>query len=341
MKNEAMFQGVNSDMEISTPQINVTLLRDQAAQYGITATDVENAVSLSYSGNLISLIQTPIDQYNVILELYPELQRKADTLNDIYLRNPNNLELVPMSAVMEWEEGLGATSINHINQFPSVTISFNLAPGVPLETALEKLEEFTQEVVEPGVSARSIGAAQTFNESIKSSGYLLILTVFCIYIILGILYESFIHPITILTTLPPATFGGLIVLVIFGMPLSMYSFLGIILLIGIIKKNGIMIVDFAIENIRLRGMNARDAIIDACLVRFRPIMMTTMAAIFGVLPIALGYGTNAAARRPLGFVIIGGLCISQLITLFLTPVLYLELEKLSERIAKNKKNGNV
>jgi hydrophobic/amphiphilic exporter-1 (mainly G- bacteria), HAE1 family len=334
MANEPMFQGVNSDLEIDTPQINISILRDQASQYGITATDVENAINLSYSGNLISLIQTPIDQYNVILELYPEYQRQADTLNELWLRSPTNMELVPLTATMQWSEGLGATSINHINQFPSVTISFNLAPGVPLETALQKLDQLTQEIVEPGVSAKAIGAAQTFNESIKSAGYLLIITIFCIYIILGILYESFVHPITILTTLPPATFGGLLVLFVFGMPLSMYSFLGIILLIGIVKKNGIMIVDFALENIRLRGMAAKEAIIDACLVRFRPIMMTTVAAIFGVLPIALGFGANAEARRPLGLVIIGGLCISQLITLFLTPILYLGLENLSEKLMR-------
>lgn len=334
MRHEPMFQGVNSDLEVDTPQINVEILRDQMAQYGITATDVERAFSLSYSGNLISIIQTAIDQYNVILELALEEQRYPETLNKVWLRSPLNAELVPLSATMRWQEALGATSVNHINQFPSVTLSFNLAPGVALETALTRLNQLMQGVVEPGVAAKPIGAAQIFKESIQSSGYLLILTVICIYIILGILYESYLHPITILTTLPPATFGGLLVLLIFGMPLSMYSFLGIILLIGIVKKNGIMIVDFALENMRLRGMAAREAIIDACLVRFRPIMMTTMAAIAGVLPIALGFGANAGARRPLGLVIIGGLLISQMITLFITPILYLGLEKLSERVRR-------
>lgn len=334
MSQDPLFQGVNSDLEIDTPQINVEILRDQASQYGITATDVETAFSLSYSGNLISLIQTAIDQYNVILELYPEYQRQMNTLNEIWLRSPLNSELVPLSATMKLEEALGATSVNHISQFPSVTLSFNLAPGVPLGSALAKLNQLTRELVEPGVFAFPIGAAQTFTESIKSSGYLLILTVFAIYIILGVLYESFIHPITILTTLPPATFGGLLVLMLLDIPLSMYSFLGIILLIGIVKKNGIMIVDFAIENMRLRGMKARDAIIDSCLVRFRAIMMTTVAAIFGVLPIALGIGANAEARRPLGLVVIVGLCISQLITLFITPILYLGLENLSEKFKK-------
>lgn len=332
MRQLPMFLGVNSDLEIDTPQINVKLLRDQAAQHGITAADIEGAFSLGYSGNLISLIQTAIDQYNVILELAPEFQRSAKTLNDVWLRSPLTSNLVPLSSTMQWSEGLGATSVNHINQFPSVTISFNLAPGVPLQLALEKLATLTQELVSPDVSAVSIGAAQTFNESIKSSSYLLIITVFSIYIILGILYESFIHPITILTTLPPATFGGLLVLYLLGMPLSLYSFLGLILLIGIVKKNGIMIVDFALENMRLRGMQAREAIIDASMVRFRPIIMTTVAAIFGVLPIALGVGANAEARRPLGLVIIGGLFISQLITLFITPILYLGLENMREKM---------
>ena len=228
----------------------MNILRDQASQYGITAADIENTFSLSYSGNLISLIQTPIDQYNVILELSPKYQQKADTLNEIWLRSPFNAELVPLSATLQWSEGLGATSVNHIDQFPAVTVSFNLAPGVPLETALNKLQTYTQELLEPEVSSVPIGAARSFMESITSSGYLLIVTIFSIYIILGILYESFIHPITILTTLPPAMFGGLLVLYLFKMPLSMYSFLGLILLIGIIKKNGIMIVDFAVENIR-------------------------------------------------------------------------------------------
>lgn len=329
---DPMFQGVNSDLEILTPQININILRDKASTLGITANDIENVFNFGYSYNLVSLIRTPIDTYNVILELYPEYQRLPNIFDLISLRSTLTKQLVPLSAVMNWDEGLGATSINHINQFPSVTISFNLAPGIALESALAKLNQFTSELVAPGVSAEPIGAAQTFQESIKSSGYLLIITVFVIYIILGILYESFVHPITILTTLPPATLGGLLVLYIFGMPLSLYSFLGIILLIGVVKKNGIMMVDFALENIRLRGMQSRDAIVDACMVRFRPIMMTTMATIFGVIPIALGFGADASARRPLGLVIIGGLLVSQLITLFITPILYLGMERLNEKL---------
>lgn len=331
MVQDQMFQGVTSDMSINTPQIDVNILRDQGSRLGISATDIENAFAFSYSGNYISRIQTAIDQYQVILELYPEYQYQIDTLNNVWLRSVNTSDLVPLSAVTKWEEKLGASSVNHINQFQAVTISFNLAEGVPLETALNKLNQYAQEVVEPGISANPIGAALTFNESIKNAGFLLLLTIFTIYIILGILYESFIHPITILSTLPPATLGGLLVLLVLGLPLSLYSFLGIILLIGVVKKNGIMMVDVALENVR-KGQSGREAILEACMIRFRPIMMTTFAAIFGVLPIALGVGSNAAARRPLGLVIIGGLLLSQLITLFITPIFYLIMERLDEKI---------
>lgn len=331
MRQDPMFEGIVSDFEIDTPQINVNILRDQTSRLGITASDIESSFALGYSGNLVSRIQTPIDQYYVILELYPEYQQQTNTFNHIWLRSTSSEKLVPLSSTIEWKEGIGASSINHINQFPSVTISFNLTPGVPLESALNRLQEYTQQVVESGVTARPIGAAQTFKESIKSSGYLLILTIVCIYIILGILYESFIHPVTILTTLPPATFGGLLTLLVLGLPLSMYSFLGLILLIGIVKKNGIMMVDFALENIRTKGMTPQDAIVDASLARFRPIMMTTAAAIFSVLPITIGYGANAAARKPLGYVVTGGLLLSQLVTLFITPILYLAMEKISHK----------
>ena len=325
-----MFQGVNSDLEINTPQINVNIFRDKASSLGVTSTAVENIFNFGYSYNLISRIQTAIDQYDVILELLPELQKQVNVFDTMWLRSSISSELVPLAAVAKWKEELGATSINHIDQFFSVTVSFNLAPNVPLETALDKLDTWTKEILSPGVNAQPIGAAQTFLESISTAGYLLIISILSIYIILGILYESFLHPITILTTLPPATFGGLLILYVFNIPLSLYSFLGLILLIGIVKKNGIMMVDFALENVRLRHMPVREATVDACLVRFRPILMTTVAAIFGVLPIALGIGANAAARRPLGLVVIGGLFLSQFITLFITPILYLEMERFSE-----------
>lgn len=328
MRRDPIFQGVNSDLGVNTPEIDVAILRDQASRLGISATDIENVFQYAYSGNLISRILTPIDQHNVVLELMPKFQRQLPTFDQLYLRSSTSQKLLPLSAVAEWSEVLGSSSISHMNQFPSVTISFNLAPGIALGDALERIDGLISEYVDPSVISLPIGAAKTFKESIKQAGMLLFLAVFVIYIVLGILYESFIHPITILTTLPPATLGGLLTLLIFGLPLSMYSYLGIILLIGIVKKNGIMIVDFAQENIRHRGMSPEAAIIDASLARFRPIMMTTAAAIFGALPIALGLGANAASRRPLGLVIIGGLFISQLITLFMTPILYLALEKI-------------
>ena len=333
MQKDPDFQGINSDLEVHSPQINVKILRDKASSLGLTATDIENAFLFGYSGNFVTRIETAVDQYQIILELDPQLQQQADTFNQLWMRSSTYGQLVPMSAVADWEEGLGASSINHINQFPSVTISYSLSPTTSLEKALAKLESWKEELVAPGVIVESIGAASTFQESILSARSLLFLAIFAIYIILGMLYESFVHPITILTTLPPATFGGLLTLAIFGLPLTMYSYLGIILLIGIVKKNGIMMVDFAIENRRTKGMSAREAIFDACMVRFRPIMMTTVAAIFGALPIALAIGANASTRQPLGLVIIGGLLLSQLITLFITPILYLMMDEFEEKLS--------
>lgn len=331
MQHDPVFEGVNTDLEIDSPQINVKILRDKAASLGITATDIENAFNFSYSYNYITRINTAIDQYNVILELLKKYQMDTNVFNFLWMRSSISGELVPMSAVAEWEETLGATSINHISQFPSATINFNLAAGVSLGKALNILEKYKNETVDSGVIVQNIGATQAFQESVKNGGFLLFVAVFSIYIILGMLYESFVHPVTILTTLPPATLGGLLTLWILGLPLSLYSYLGIILLIGIVKKNGIMMVDFALENVRTKRMSAREAIIDASLVRFRPIMMTTLAALFGALPIALGVGAGAAVRRPLGLVIIGGLLLSQLITLFITPSLCLALEKINTK----------
>lgn len=332
MQKDPHFEGVNSDLEINSPQINVSIMRDKASSLGITAADIENAFNFSYSYNYVTRIETAIDQYNVILELLDKYQMDSDVFNSLWMRSAISKDLVPMGAVAQWEEGLGASSINHIDQFPSVTINFNLASGVALEEALNRLEELEKELVDPVVMIQPIGAIQTYQESLKNAGFLLFIAIFAIYIILGMLYESFVHPITVLTTLPPAILGGLLTLWIFDLPLSMYSYLGIILLIGIVKKNGIMMIDFALDNIRTKDMSPRQAIYDAALVRFRPIMMTTVAAIFGALPIALGIGASAASRRPLGLVIIGGLLLSQLITLFITPSLYLVMEKVNKKI---------
>lgn len=333
MQKLPSFQGVSSDLEVNTPQLNVEVLRDQASSLGVSAQDIEDTLRLAYAGGRVSRIQTPIDQYDVILELEPRFQQKTSTLGEIYVRSSLTGQLVPLTAVASWEEGVGPSSINHISQFPAVTISFNLAPDVPLGTALEQINQLAKEILPSSVTGQVQGAAQTFEESIQSTYFLLFLAVFAIYIVLGILYESFIHPLTILSTLPPATFGALITLAFFDYPLSLYAYLGIILLIGIVKKNGIMMVDYAIENERVEHQAPREAIYHACLVRFRPIMMTTVTAMMGAVPIILATGSGAEARRPLGWVIIGGLLFSQLITLFVTPVVYLYLDRLNRKFS--------
>lgn len=335
MRDDPTFQGISTDLEIKTPQINLELQRDLASTLGIDAQSFEQSLLLGYSGNRVSRIQTPIDQYDVITELNRDLQRIDSSLNLIYLRSSTTQQLVPLSAVANWTEGVGPASVNHFDQFPSVTITFNIAPGVPLSAALQKLREHASASFSPKVTGDVKGAAETFEEAVHSMAFLLIVTIFTIYIVLGILYESYIHPITILSTLPPAIVGGLLTLYITGRPLSLYAFLGIILLIGIVKKNGIMMVDFALENVRSKGESAEKSIFDACIVRFRPIMMTTFAAIMGALPIAFGIGAGAESRRPLGLVIIGGMIVSQMITLFLTPVVYLYFERMREKYSKD------
>ncbi len=331
MRADPMFQAVSTDLEVKTPQLNIEILRDQASTYGVDARQIEEAFQLAYAGGRISRILTPVDQYDVILELLRDEQRKVESLEQMYIRNLNSGELVPLSSVAKWSEGLGPGSINHISQFPAVTISFNVTPGVPLGTALNHLKAIASEVLSPDVTGFTQGAANSFEESIKDSSILLLFSVFAIYIVLGILYESYIHPLTILSTLPPAIVGGLLTLYVFHLPLSLYAYLGIILLIGIVKKNGIMMVDYAIHNEKELGESPEIAIYNACMVRFRPIMMTTFAAIVGAIPIALALGPGAEARRPLGLVIIGGLMFSQMITLLITPVIYLYMDQWSNR----------
>lgn len=330
MREDPVFQGLSTDLEIKTPQINLDIQRELASTLGIDALSFEQSLLLGYSGNRISRIQTPLDQYDLIVELDRDMQRNPNSFNDIYLRSRVSQQMVPFNAVANWTEGVGPASINHFAQFPAVNITFNLAPGVPLSEGIAHLNKLARMTFTPKVTGNVKGAAQEFETSIQSAAVLLVVTIFTIYIILGMLYESFIHPLTILSTLPPAIVGGLLILFLTGEPLSLYAFLGIILLIGIVKKNGIMIVDFALDNIRIKGESAEKSIIDACMIRFRPIMMTTMAAIMGAVPIALGVGAGADSRRPLGYVIIAGMLVSQLVTLFLTPVIYLYLEQFSE-----------
>lgn len=326
------FQAVNSDLEIKDPQLHIEILRDQASTFGVEASNIETALQLAFGGGRVSRIQTPIEQYDVILEVEPRFQQDMKTLSKIYVRSKTNDQLVPLDAVVKLDKAVGAASINHVSQFPAITISFNLAPGIPLGTALEELRKVAKEVLPPNVTGEVKGAAETFEESIRSTSFLLVVAVLAIYIVLGILYESFIHPLTILSTLPPATLGGLATLALFHLPLSLYAYLGIILLIGIVKKNGIIMVDYALENQRTSNQLPREAIFNACIVRFRPIMMTTVTSIMGAVPIALAIGSGADARRPLGLVIIGGLLFSQLVTLFVTPAIYLYLDRFNDRL---------
>lgn len=328
MLKDPIFQGVSTNLEIKTPQININIDRDRVNSLGVDVEAIEQALLLGYSGNRISRIQTAINQYDVIVELERNWQKEVNSLSSIYVRSKTSGHMVPLDALASWNQGVGPTSINHFAQFPAVTISFDLVPGIALSDGLAHLRMLAKESFSSRVSGDVKGAAETFEETVKSISFLLLVTLFVIYAVLGILYESFVHPITILSTLPPAMVGALLTLYFSGNPLSLYAYLGIILLLGIVKKNGIMIVDFALDNIRTKGESAEKSIFDACLVRFRPIMMTTMAAIMGALPIALAAGAGAESRRPLGYVIIGGMCVSQMITLFLTPILYLYLERL-------------
>lgn len=336
LKKDPVATDVSSDLENHTPQANLKLDRDYASTFGITAKGFEEGLFYSFSANRISRIQTPIDQYDVILELSRDLQKRPETLNNIYVRSEDSKKLVPIRTFSKLDIQPGLASSNHYAQFPAVTASFNINPEVVLSKALERIEEIAQETLPSSLTGQFIGAAEAFQEATRSLEFLLVIAILTIYIILGILYESYIHPLTILSTLPPALVGALLTLLVIGKPLSLYAYLGLIVLIGIVKKNGIMMVDFALENVRVKKESPKKSIIDACLVRFRPIMMTTVSTIMGAVPIAIGIGTGAEARRPLGFVIIGGMIVSQVITLFLTPVIYLYFETLREKYAKER-----
>jgi HAE1 family hydrophobic/amphiphilic exporter-1 len=329
-------QDVTSDLEVRTPQLSVDLDREQIAALGLTVDQVQLALNSAYGSRQVSQIYAPEDEYQVIMQVAPQFQRDPAALSMLYVQAPGG-KLVPLSTVASTRAGVGPQSINHISQMPSVTLSFNLKPGVALGDAAAGVQELARTTLPDTIRGSFQGTAQAFEESMRGLGWVLVLAIFVIYVVLGILYESFIHPITILSGLPSAGFGALLTLLIFKQDLNIYAFVGVIMLVGLVKKNGIMMIDFAIEARRDRGLNPSDAIYEACLVRFRPIMMTTMAALMGTLPIALGWGAGAEARRPLGLAVVGGLLVSQTLTLYVTPVFYIYMEMLQEWLKGRRK----
>jgi len=330
MRGYPGFLFVNSDMKTQTPNLQIDILREPAAAYGVSAQSILNALRNAYAQNYVYLIKKSNDQYQVIMEVDKTWRADPHHLEKLYVRSRDGA-LVPIKAVARWQEVIGPQSVNHINQFPSVTIFFNLVPGAVLGDATKFIETAAAEVIPHGIQGSLQGEALVFKETITSLAILMIFAVFAMYIILGILYESYVHPLTVLSALPVATIGGLATLFLFNKEASLYAYVGMFLLIGIVKKNGIMMIDFALQRMA-EGMDRVAAVHEASIERFRPIMMTTLAALMGAVPLALGMGADGSSRQPLGLIIVGGLIVSQIVTLYITPALFLYIEAFQENV---------
>jgi hydrophobic/amphiphilic exporter-1 (mainly G- bacteria), HAE1 family len=336
LKKLPQLRDVASDQQNSSTKLSLVIDRDQAARFGIQPALIDNTLYDAFGQREVTQYFTQLNSYHVVLEVSPALLGDPNTLSKIYIRSPTTNQQVPLSTFTRFDTGhTSYLSINHQGQFPAVTLSFNLAPGVALGEAVKEIQRISTSIHMPAAILGTFqGTAQAFQASLKTAPYLILAALLAVYIILGVLYESYIHPLTILSTLPSAGVGALLMLMAFHFDLSVVGLIGIILLIGIVKKNGIMMVDFAIHAEREQHLSSEAAIRQACLLRFRPIMMTTMAAILGALPLMLGHGTGSELRQPLGYTMVGGLVLSQMLTLFTTPVIYLYLDRLVVRWAK-------